>query len=233
MIRKSLLFVAIAFLSIMSIDGVQAGVVYSVDDGTGEQNFGDGATAKAIWVNQFTAVAGGETITSIDIAFGRFGETADPGDGSPVTVYLWTTATNNSDPRVDASVAASVSGTTQSFGTNSFVNFQLTTPVSLTTGDVFFVGFHGTGFAAAMDTTTDEQQSWYFSNATSTDIDPSTLGSQTYANTPTSFGFGGNFLIRANGVSSTVPEPSTAIAVGLLGLVGFASNRRRRRSATV
>ena len=62
MIRKSLLFVAIAFLSIMSIDGVQAGVVYSVDDGTGEQNFGDGATAKAIWVNQFTAVADGDCL---------------------------------------------------------------------------------------------------------------------------------------------------------------------------
>ena len=31
----------------------------------------------------------------------------------------------------------------------------------------------------------------------------------------------------------TVPEPSTAIAMGLLGVVGFAGNRRRRRSATV
>ena len=32
---------------------------------------------------------------------------------------------------------------------------------------------------------------------------------------------------------ATVPEPSTAIAMGLLGVVGFAGNRRRRRSATV
>jgi hypothetical protein len=29
----------------------------------------------------------------------------------------------------------------------------------------------------------------------------------------------------------TVPEPSTAIAMGLLGVVGFAGNRRRRRTA--
>ena len=31
--------------------------------------------------------------------------------------------------------------------------------------------------------------------------------------------------------SGAVPEPSTAIAMGLLGIVGFAGNRRRRRTA--
>ena len=33
--------------------------------------------------------------------------------------------------------------------------------------------------------------------------------------------------------SSNVPEPSTAIAMSLLGLVGFAGNRRRRRNALI
>ena len=32
---------------------------------------------------------------------------------------------------------------------------------------------------------------------------------------------------------SSVPEPSTAIAMGLLGIVGFAGNRRRRRQESV
>ena len=32
---------------------------------------------------------------------------------------------------------------------------------------------------------------------------------------------------------ATVPEPSTAIAMGLLGIVGFAGNRRRRRQVSV
>ena len=32
--------------------------------------------------------------------------------------------------------------------------------------------------------------------------------------------------------TSTVPEPSTAIAMGLLGVVGFAGNRRRRRQVS-
>jgi hypothetical protein len=33
--------------------------------------------------------------------------------------------------------------------------------------------------------------------------------------------------------TGTVPEPSTAIAMGLLGIVGFAGNRRRRRQESV
>jgi hypothetical protein len=239
MFRKFLIFSAFAIFSSITVNSVPAAILYSLDDGTGEQNFGDGATVKAIWANQFTVAAGGESITSIDIAFGRIGETADPGNGSPVTAYLWTTATNNLDPRVDATVASSVTGTTQSFGTNTFVNFQLPTPVSLNIGDIFFAGFQGTGFAAAFDITTDEGKSWYFSNANSTDIDPNDLGNQTFADTPTNFGFGGNFLIRANGVSSAgssssaVPEPNTAIVLGLLGVFGLAGIRRRRRVVSV
>ena len=33
--------------------------------------------------------------------------------------------------------------------------------------------------------------------------------------------------------NQAVPEPSTAIAMGLLGIVGFAGNRRRRRQVSV
>ena len=36
----------------------------------------------------------------------------------------------------------------------------------------------------------------------------------------------------ASSPSSTVPEPSTVTAMGLLGLVGFAGNRRRRRQVS-
>jgi hypothetical protein len=35
------------------------------------------------------------------------------------------------------------------------------------------------------------------------------------------------------GSVSAVPEPSSAIAMGLLGIVGFAGNRRRRRQESV
>ncbi len=39
--------------------------------------------------------------------------------------------------------------------------------------------------------------------------------------------------VRLTATGATVPEPSTAIAMGLLGIVGFTGRRGRRRSATV
>ncbi|MAI33947.1 MAG: hypothetical protein CMM07_20045 [Rhodopirellula sp.] len=41
------------------------------------------------------------------------------------------------------------------------------------------------------------------------------------------------FATFALSAPTAVPEPSTAIAMGLLDVVGFAGNRRRRRSAAV
>ena len=39
--------------------------------------------------------------------------------------------------------------------------------------------------------------------------------------------------VRFTATGTTVPEPSTAMAMGLLGIVGFAGNRRRRRQVSV
>ncbi|MGC6550515.1 MAG: PEP-CTERM sorting domain-containing protein [Rubripirellula sp.] len=50
-----------------------------------------------------------------------------------------------------------------------------------------------------------------------------------YAYAPTA-----NFILNFTGLElngNVVPEPSTAIAMGLLGVVGFAGNRRRRRQS--
>ena len=41
----------------------------------------------------------------------------------------------------------------------------------------------------------------------------------------------GSFSFSGSSSSGAVPEPSTAIAMGLLGIVGFAGNRRRRRQS--
>ena len=52
------------------------------------------------------------------------------------------------------------------------------------------------------------------------------------ATTIDAFGFGAATIYWASTTApsnGTVPEPSTAIAMGLLGVVGFAGNRRRRR----
>jgi hypothetical protein len=54
----------------------------------------------------------------------------------------------------------------------------------------------------------------------------------TYVTTFTNNDTSDTFTINVLGGAS-VPEPSTAIAMGLLGIVGFAGNRRRRRQVSV
>jgi hypothetical protein len=53
-----------------------------------------------------------------------------------------------------------------------------------------------------------------------------------YVTTFSNNGTSDTFTINVYGGAS-VPEPSTAIAMGLLGIVGFAGNRRRRRQVSV
>ena len=48
--------------------------------------------------------------------------------------------------------------------------------------------------------------------------------------TPDSESFNRGFRVARLSVTAPVPEPSTAIALGLLSVVGFAGNRRRRRN---
>lgn len=44
---------------------------------------------------------------------------------------------------------------------------------------------------------------------------------------------GETITFNVGSASAAVPEPSTTIAMGLLGIVGFAGNRRRRRQVSV
>ncbi len=44
---------------------------------------------------------------------------------------------------------------------------------------------------------------------------------------------GETITFNVGSASAAVPEPSTAIVMGLLGIVGFAGNRRRRRQESV
>ena len=83
-------------------------------------------------------------------------------------------------------------------------------------------------FAAAPSTTTVSVRETYYNGSTwahqnnNYDKSLTTVGGRNIYYASTTAPSGG-----------TVPEPSTAIAMGLLGVVGFAGNRRRRRSATV
>ena len=64
-------------------------------------------------------------------------------------------------------------------------------------------------------------------------ISNSTVTDGSYATYTMTGGDTVRFQYSVASSSSAVPEPSTAIAMGLLGIVGFAGNRRRRRQGSV
>jgi hypothetical protein len=75
-----------------------------------------------------------------------------------------------------------------------------------------------------------------YDSSTTVNITSSTVTPGSYATYTMSDSVGGDtvrFQYSVASSSSGVPEPSTAIAMGLLGIVGFAGNRRRRRQESV
>ena len=218
-LRAAVLVAALAFMA----TGANAGVVYAHDDGSGESSLGAGGGIKVIWLNAFTAVAGGNTIESIDIAFGHNGNEDPPPNGTTAIAYLWSDPNDDGNP-LDAVLEATVAGTVQSSHTDTFINFALASPVTIGVGEVFFVGFQSIDFAVSRDTNSDAGQSWLFTDFGLADLDPTNLAGITgSADTFGNLGFPGNALIRANGV----PEPASVLLLGA-GL-GFGVYRRRRR----
>lgn len=199
-----------------------AGMIYSTDDGSGESSLGcDGCNI--IWLNGYQVEAGGERIDSIDIAFGANINLDPPGNGSPISVYLWGDANNDGNPADAFTIGTPIISTIQQSHTDTFINFTLSTPVTFDIGEWFYVGFSSTDYAVSRDTNTTSPNSWLAgwsgSNSNPDDLDSGNVG---FGNTA-SFGFGGNFLIRANASAVAVPAPASIglFAVALLGLVNL------------
>jgi hypothetical protein len=85
--------------------------------------------------NHFTAVAGGQTIESISIAWSGFG-------GDPITVKLWSDPNGDGNPN-DALLLSSVAGVTANpnnvLGPALFTTYDIP-DVTLFVGQSFFVG---------------------------------------------------------------------------------------------
>jgi PEP-CTERM motif len=210
----------------------RAGVIYSVDDGTGESGLG-GFNEDIIHLNSFTSVAGGDSITAIQAAFGELSGTG-PANGTPVTALIWSDPNNDGNP-ADAVLLDSVAGVVAGQSTNFFVQFDLNSPVVIPVGDVFFVGIRNNGrgtnasvFDTYRDTDSTSGQGWEVRSAGGGDIDVNNLGGSTIVKPEDIFTPGGNFMIRALGSdSAAVPEPSTAV-LGLAGLIALGLWRARR-----
>lgn len=203
---------------------------YVLDDGTSDLAIAP--STQNIWVtfgNRFTAPAGGDTISSISIAWGTpsyLGSSLQIPNGTPVTVKLWSNPDGFSLPD-DAILLASVAGVVSNSGTDTFVHYDLPDTV-LTPGQSFFVGAsifapdtlgsHG-WIVAALDQNTSGSTRSYITNH------PDFAGAASFSNTT------GVFMVRANVADgpSPVPEPSSAwMLLGGLVVTGLGANRFRR-----
>jgi hypothetical protein len=204
-----------------TIHAAQAQVLYSLDDGTADNSLGVTGGGTLTFGNQFTVVPGGETITSVSIAWGTpaFGGIAN---GTPITAKLWSDPNGDGQPD-DSILLSSVNGVTSQAGANTFITYDFP-DVTFLPGQSFFVGatitHNNNEFPAAFDTNPPISNHSFAAVGTNFNSGAINIGTA----------FGGDFLVRANGVSS-VPEPgSVALLLGM-GTAGslFAVSRLRRR----
>ena len=194
-------------------------VSYLWDDGTANGSIGLTAGGTIAWGNQFTTVAGGTTITSVQVSWHRNAANGNMSpNGTPITVHLWSDPNNDGNP-ADAVSLSSLASTVMNSDLPGFVNYDIP-DVVLGVGTNFFVGVAMTHAAGDFPASHDNElphngKSW---------ISIGTFGAagNTF-NLNDLSGLEGDWLVRAE----AVPEPATLAALGL----GIAAMVRRRRKA--
>jgi len=200
-------------------------LIYTADDGTSEQALGHGASGDFLWGNYFIAISGSRVISQIEIAFGSTNVPV----GRAYTALLYDDLDDDGDPTGGLSLVASLTGTVQNpqgFGANTFEVADIAD--TLVTGGFFVAVFmDGTGnpFPSLFDQTSNSGQSWFAENDTNGALDVNDpFGTSTLNGEPSTYGFPGNFMVRA------IPEPGSAalLAVALLLLPGAPARSRNR-----
>ncbi len=215
---------------------------YRLDDGVKETGIGiqSAGNNSFAWLNTFTAQAGDENITSVNLSFGSGLLGSNISNGTPVTVYIWGDFNQDGNPN-DAFLMESGNGLVQGSGTNAFTSYALTNPVSFVPGTTFFAGaivnYTGQREVASLDTDgTDDfinypaqNHSWIAGGSNGSVVDPAFLGfAQIPLDSVSNAIFQGNddatWMIRLN--ANGIPSPGTLAGFA----IGIPLLTRRRRA---
>lgn len=113
-----------------------------VIDGTSEDSIGFGPSEQnfeALWFNQFDVIPGQETLASVSVVWGS-PDVEDVVNGTQVIIATWSDPKNDGNPS-DAVLLGSTNGTIVNSGTDTFVTYPFSPPVTLPPGATsFFVG---------------------------------------------------------------------------------------------
>ena len=173
---------------------------YTLDDGTTENTIGLTTEADLAWLNHFVVEANGESLEGVRVAYGNVAA------GTPVTVYIWTDPNGDGNP-ADAQVLAAVATTVQNPNTDILYLVEFPETYVGPPGTSFFVGaliHHQEGeLPAPLDQNSDQGESWLAGDGGG--VDPNDLAAAGLFGTTGSFGFPGNWLVRAVPVEIALP----------------------------
>lgn len=203
-------------------------VNYSHDDGTVENGIGITGTNPfdIIWLNRFTVVAGGETITHVQGAIGSPADTRVY-DGLAMTVLVYEDVDGGSP--TNATLLTSHNTVVANGNTGLLNNYDI--PDTAITTSEFWIAIvmknlpGGNGFVASIDQDGPADPGVSYAGFT---IPGGTLNEANLATIPVGqlgtiegFGLPGNWVLRATGI----PAPAS---VGLFAIAGLIAGRRRR-----
>jgi PEP-CTERM motif len=193
-------------------------LVYLIDDGSLE-NSAVAFTMPLTFANHFIAVAGGQTIESISIAWAS--RPPNTAAGTPLIAKLWSDPNGDGNPD-DAVLLSAIAGITadlNAVGLAVFTTYDIP-DVTLLIGQSFFVGGSvPSNTAVGVDRTPPiSNESWFAPSADFLGSSPINLGEVANA----------ELMVRANGTApAAVPEP-TSLALLATALFGFGVARHAR-----
>jgi uncharacterized repeat protein (TIGR01451 family) len=175
---------------------------FILDDGGSENSIGD--VGQFIWINRFTPLPADFPFELEEVRV-AFGTTSVPLGGA-VEIVIHEDTDNDGDPGTGSTFLASHNGTVQANDGTTFSVYTLATPVVLNgPGDVLVgvinrYGSEGNNdFPAALDQTASQVRSWAASYLAGNVPANPTYPADEQWGTIDSFGFPGNWLVRAFG----------------------------------